>query len=72
MDSCESDKQENKTKIKKWIKENKTKAFICRELKCKPSTLEFYLKKLELLYKGNQGGKGQKKDPKRKNAILIL
>ncbi len=34
-----------KNKIQQWISEEKSKAFICRELHCKPDTLETYLKK---------------------------
>ena len=60
---------ESKTKIQIWISENRTKAYMCRELKCKPITLDMYLKKMSLDYNGNQGAKGQKNDPKRKSAI---
>jgi hypothetical protein len=54
--------------ILKWINENQSKSFMCKQLHCRPSTLEKYLKKLEINYKGNRGGKGVKTDPKRKNA----
>lgn len=46
--------------ILNWINEQKSKAFICRELNCKPETLDSYLKKMEIDYKGNQGSKGSK------------
>lgn len=62
----------NKKNIAQWIKENKTKAFICRELKCKPDTLDSYLKKMGFEYKGNMGAKGQKTDLKRKTALEYL
>ena len=43
-----------------WIKNNESKSFICKELKCKPETLERYLKKLNINYIGNRGAKGKK------------
>jgi hypothetical protein len=63
---------ESKTKIENWISENKTKAYMCRELKCKAETLDMYLEKMDLYYKGNQGAKGQKNSPKRKTALEYL
>lgn len=62
----------SKDKIEKWIKESRSKAYICRELKCKPETLEVYLKQLNLFYKGNQGAKGYKSIAKRKTAEEYL
>lgn len=48
---------------KEWILEqiakNQSKAFICRELQCKPETLNSYLQKMGIEYKGNQSHKGQ-------------
>ena len=49
---------ERKQDILKWIEENQSKAFICRQLKCKPETLNSYLQKMNIEYKGNKGGKG--------------
>lgn len=49
---------EKKDLILKWINENRSNAFMCRELKCKPETLKTYLKKMGITYKGNQGNKG--------------
>lgn len=49
---------ERKDDILKWIEMNQSKAFICRELKCKPETLNSYLKQMGIEYKGNMGGKG--------------
>jgi Zn finger protein HypA/HybF involved in hydrogenase expression len=46
--------------IKLWIKEHRSKAFICHQLNCKPSTLETYLVKLSLEYQGNKGSRGRK------------
>lgn len=45
--------------IKNWIAENQTKAFICKQLNCRPSTLETYLNRLNIEYKGNRGRKGK-------------
>ena len=47
-----------KNDIELWIVQNKSKTFICEQLNCKPSTLETYLKKLNISYKGNRGSKG--------------
>lgn len=46
---------ERKNDILKWIEENQSKAYMCRELKCKPETLNSYLKKMNIEYAGNQG-----------------
>ena len=53
---------ERKEDILKWIKENQSKAFIARELKCKQETLNNYLKKMNIEYEGNQSGKGTHKN----------
>lgn len=55
---------ERKEEILLWIAENQSKAFICKQLSCKPETLNSYLKKMGINYAGNQGGKGIKHDPK--------
>ena len=44
-----------KDEIQQWIAEERSKAFICRELHCKPDTLAVYLKKMGIIYKGKQG-----------------
>ena len=49
---------ERKNDILKWISENQSKAYICKQLKCKPETLNAYLLKMNITYQGNQGGKG--------------
>lgn len=46
---------ERKEDILKWIEEHQSKAFICQELKCKPDTLNSYLKKWELNMQGIEG-----------------
>lgn len=59
---------ERKEDILKWIDEHQSKAYICRQLQCKPETLNSYLEKMNIVYAGNQGGKGIKTDPKYKTA----
>lgn len=49
---------ERKQEILQWIKENQSKAFICRQLKCKADTLNSYLEKMDIKYEGNKGSKG--------------
>lgn len=55
--------------VKQWISENRPKAYICRQLQCKPSTLETYLKVWNIVYSGNQGEKGLKVSNRRKSAL---
>lgn len=43
-----------KEEILQWIKEEKSKSFICRELKCKQDTLNRYLYQWGITYKGRQ------------------
>ena len=62
---------EQRSSIDKWIAENRPKVFMCRELRCKPATLEGYLKKMGITYAGNMGGKG-KTCPYRKSARYYL
>lgn len=52
---------ERKQEILNWIEQNQSKAFICKELNCKQETLNKYLQKMEIEYKGNQSGKGKNK-----------
>jgi len=49
---------ERKEDILKWIEENQPKAFICRQLNCKPETLNSYLDKMCIEYDGNASRKG--------------
>lgn len=49
----------NKNKIKQWVSENKSKSFICLQLNCRYDTLQSYLTKFNISYKGNQGSKGR-------------
>ncbi len=62
---------ECRKEIELWISQKKPKAYICRELKCRPETLNSYLKRFGLEYKGNMGGEG-KKSPIRKSASEYL
>lgn len=50
---------ERKAEILQWIEENQSKAFICQQLRCKPETLNSYLKKMNIEYAGNKGSKGK-------------
>ena len=61
-----------KEDILRWIEENQSKAYICRELKCKPETLNSYLNKMNIEYAGNMGGKGKKISNKYKTAEEYL
>jgi len=67
-----TDIENRKEEIKEWINTNQSKAFMCRELKCKPETLNWWLDKLGLNYNGNQGGKGIRTSPQRKSALQYL
>ncbi len=51
---------ERQTEIAEWIGFNLSKAEICRRLKCKPETLQSYLRKMGIEYRGNQGARGYK------------
>lgn len=48
------------SEIREWINEHQSKAFICKQLCCRPGTLDTYLKKLGIEYSGNRGAKGIK------------
>jgi Zn finger protein HypA/HybF involved in hydrogenase expression len=63
---------EQRSSIEQWIAEHRPKAFICRELRCKPETLNSYLGKMHIEYSGNMGGKGHKYSPTRKHALEFL
>ena len=63
---------ERRAEIESWISQMQPKAKMCFELKCRPSTLDAYLRKLGLTNKGNMGGKGRKRSPARKDATEFL
>lgn len=50
---------ERKEDILSWIEEKQPKNYICQQLKCKPETLNSYLKKMGIEYSGQQNKKGQ-------------
>lgn len=60
---------QRKEKILKWIEEKQPKSYICKQLNCKPETLNSYLKYMGIEYKGNMGLKGFKNDTKYIKAI---
>lgn len=43
---------EQKESILQWIAEEQPKSYICQQLKCKPETLNSYLKKMGIEYAG--------------------
>ncbi len=49
-----------KDEILKWINNNQSKAFICKNINCKPDTLNSFLKEINVVYKGNRGARGIK------------
>lgn len=52
---------DKKEVVLQWIKEGQSKAFMCKQLLCKPETLNSYLKKMGIEYKGRQDhSKGKK------------
>ena len=55
---------ERKKEVLQWVEQNESKAYICKQLSCKPETLERYLKIFGVSYKGNMGLKGKKSDTK--------
>ena len=63
---------QRREEIISWIQANQSKAYICKQLKCKQDTLNRYLEKMDIQYVGNQGGKGIKSDPKYKTAIEYI
>jgi hypothetical protein len=63
---------ERKPEIELWISQNIPKARICRELNCRPATLDSYLEKFGISYKGNMGRKGYATSPFKKAASDFL
>jgi hypothetical protein len=63
---------EKKELILEWVKEGKAKAYICRDLKCKPETLNGFLKEWGIDYKGNQSHKGEENKKCYKPASFFL
>ena len=52
---------ERKDEILQWIEEEKPKSYMCQQLSGKQETLNSYLKKMGIEYKGQQAKKGQYK-----------
>ena len=50
---------ERRDDIMKWIDEEQSKAYMCQQLHCKPETLNTYMKKMGIEYKGQQSKKGR-------------
>lgn len=63
---------ERKDEILKWINENRPKSYICRQLLCRPQTLEGYLNSVNIIYKGNRGEKNFKISTIRLSALEYL
>jgi Zn finger protein HypA/HybF involved in hydrogenase expression len=63
---------DNRDLILELIKDEQPKTEICRRLKCRPDTLNTYLEKMGIVYKGNQSMRGKKKDQNRKSAMYYI
>lgn len=57
-----TDLMERKEEILQWISENRSKAYMARELGCNPKTINPLLERLGITYSGNQSGKGFSKE----------
>ena len=53
-----TDLLERKDDILQWVSENRSKAYMARELGCNPKTITPLLERLGIQYDGNQSGKG--------------
>ena len=62
---------ERRAEIVRWIAEGLTKAAICKKLKCRPQTLENYLKKFGVVYQGNPSHKGETTNHYRKAELYL-
>lgn len=63
-----SDILERRKDIELWISNNESKSFMCKELKCKPSTLDSYLAKMDIKYAGNKPMRGKPSPARRKTS----
>ncbi len=63
---------ESKEDILEWINENQPKAEIARKLNCRIQTLDSWLVKMGIDYKGNQSGRDYKTDPSYVPALEYL
>lgn len=57
-----TDLLERKIEILQWVSENRSKAYMARELGCNPKTINPLLERLGIQYDGNQSGKGYEKN----------
>ena len=57
-----TDLLERKAEILQWVSENRSKAYMARELGCNPKTINPLLERLDIQYDGNQSGKGYEKN----------
>ena len=53
-----TDLLERKEDVLQWVSENRSKAYMARELGCNPKTINPLLQRLGIQYNGNQSGKG--------------
>ena len=58
--------------IKDWIIQGRSKNWMCKQLNCRPSTLESHLTKNGIEYRGNMGEKGFKKPANKKHSSYFL
>ena len=61
-----------KNVIEGWISENRPKLWMAKQLGCKIDTLDSYLKKWGIHYKGNMGAKGHKSSPNKKTVLEYI
>lgn len=59
-----TDLLEKKDDILQWVSENRSKAYMAKELGCNPKTINPLLQRLGIQYDGNQSGKGYAKNCK--------
>ena len=57
-----TDLLERKAGSLQWVSENRSKAYMARELGCNPKTINPLLERLGIQYDGNQSGKGYEKN----------
>ena len=63
---------ERKAEILNWISENRSKAFMAKELSCKIDTLDSWLIRMNIDYAGNKAGKSYPKFKQYNPASLYL
>lgn len=56
-----SDILERQDEILQWVSDNKSKAYMARELQCNPKTVTAVLTRMGIEYSGNPSGKGEHK-----------